>query len=295
MRFPLSLIFVICFVLPTPARCWWENGHRTVARIAAANLTPAARTRVSKLLGVPDTAEDVAEAMAKAATWADEIKKDRPDTAPWHYIDLTEQDPKTAFAQRCAGDNCVTARILLFKQQLASQKQGAEATAFSDQDALRFLIHFVGDVEQPLHAISDADQGGNCEPLDPPMGKARNLHAFWDGYLPDALNPDDKLLAAQLNTEIAGFSDTRRQGMAEGDEQKWAWESHEIAIAAIYKRLKIPEEPAEFPTNCASAPEAITSDKLDLTPGYAEAMLPVVRLQLERGGLRLAKLLNETL
>jgi hypothetical protein len=295
MRLSLSLIFIGCFLLPLPARCWWENGHRTVARIAAANLTPAARTRVSKLLGVPDTPEDVAEAMAKAATWADEIKKDRPDTAAWHYIDLTVQDPRTAFAERCAGDNCVTARIQLFKQQLSSPKQAADTPAFSDQDALRFLVHFLGDVEQPLHAISDADQGGNCEPLDPPMGKARNLHAFWDGYLPDALNPDDKLLAAQLNKEIEGFSDKRRDGMAAGNEQSWAWESHEIAVAAIYKRLQIPEEPAEFPTSCANAPEAITSDRLDLTPSYAEAMLPVVRLQLERGGLRLAKLLNDTL
>ncbi len=63
MRLLFSLFFITAFLFPQPARCWWENGHRAVARIAAANLTPAARTRVSKLLGVPDTPEDVASGL----------------------------------------------------------------------------------------------------------------------------------------------------------------------------------------------------------------------------------------
>jgi hypothetical protein len=295
MRLLFSLFFINAVILPLPARCWWENGHRTVARIAAANLTPAARTRVSKLLGVPDTPEDVANALAVASTWPDEIKKDRPDTAAWHYVDLTLQDGKDAFAERCADNNCVTARIRQFRLQLSATKNVANPSVISDLDALRFLVHFVGDVEQPLHAVSDADQGGNCEPLEPMMGKAKNLHAFWDGYLPDAINPDDKVLAQQLIQDIAGFSTGRKETISAGNEQAWAWESHEIALADIYQRLKIPVEPVEFPARCSSAPEAITSDKLALSEAYVQEMLPVVKLQLERGGLRLARILNESL
>ena len=295
MRSSLCLVCACFLLFPAPAQGWWENGHRTVARIAAARLTAAAQTRLSKLLDVPDTPDDVAEALARASTWADEIKKDRPETVAWHYIDLTIQDKKAAFAERCPDDNCLTARIRLFRAQLTTQKRASDPNPISDLDALRFLVHFVGDVEQPLHSVSDADQGGNCEPLDPLRGTAKNLHALWDGYLPDTINPDDKSLAQQLSKDIDGFSARQREAMAAGTEEDWSWESHEIALAAIYRRLKIPVEPAEFPVKCSEAPEAIRTDKLDIPQSYVDAMLPVVRLQLERGGLRLARVLNESL
>ncbi len=126
-----------------------------MARIAAAHLTPAARIRIARILNVPDNVDAIADALALGSTWADEIKKDT-HTDDWHFIDITLQDSRSDIAKRCKDDNCVVARIRLFTAQLVSQKADGR---WSELDALRFLVHFVGDVHQPLHAISDADLG----------------------------------------------------------------------------------------------------------------------------------------
>jgi hypothetical protein len=264
-----------------------------VARIAVAHLTLPALTRVSQILEVEETRDAVADALAQASLWADQTKSET-QTGNWHYIDLALQDRRSDIPKRCENDNCVTARIRLFAAQLAS-KTSAPDSRWSDLDALRYLVHFVGDVHQPLHAVSDADQGGNCELLDPPVGKAKNLHALWDGELVNALNPDDRALAADIERETATFNSWKVADLTDGTPEDWAWESHKLAEKDIYKRLKIPLEPVEFPAKCSAAPEGITGDKLQIDAAYIGAMKPLVRSQLERAGLRLARLLNESL
>ncbi len=278
-------------LLPAPLFSWWETGHQVVARIAAAHLTPAARTRVARILDVPDEPEAVANGLAKASTWADETKKDT-NTGEWHYIDLTLQDKKTDIPARCPEDNCAPAQIRLFAAQLAAH---APDTHWSDLDALRFVVHFVGDIHQPLHVISDADLGGNCETLQPPVGQAKNLHALWDGELVNALHRDDTALVADLETEIEKSGGKNQHELMAGNEDDWVWESHILAEHEIYQRLRIPVEPVEFPANCQEAPAVITELRLDIPGAYIEDMKPVVRAQLEKAGLRLAKLLNESL
>lgn len=290
-RTRLVLLISCCLAGPSRLFSWWETGHEAVARIAVAHLTPAARTRVARILDVPDTAEAVADALARASTWADETRKET-NTSEWHYIDLTLQDHRSDIPARCPDDNCAPARIRLFAAQLASQPADAR---WSQLDALRFLVHFTGDIHQPLHAISDADLGGNCEQLDPPIGKATNLHALWDGELVNAIEPDSKLLADELEREIESSAKLEATRVAEGSPDDWAWESHELAEKDIYRKLHIPVEPIEFPANCQEAPEAITGLRLQIQAGYIEEMKPVVRRQLEKAGLRLAHLLNESL
>ncbi len=115
------LLLVSCWILtPIPAYSWWETGHETIARIAAAHLTPAARTRIARILDVSDTPEAIADALAKASIWADQTKKETK-TGEWHYIDLALQDHKSDIAARCQDDNCAPARIRLFAAQLASR------------------------------------------------------------------------------------------------------------------------------------------------------------------------------
>lgn len=293
MRRFCSLVLVGCLIIPFPVYSWWETGHQTVGRIAADHLTPAARTRVARILDVPDTAEAVADALAKASTWADETKNDTK-TGDWHYIDLTLQDQKSDIPVRCKDDNCAPARIRLFAAQL-SARAPRTTSRWSDLDALRYVVHLVGDVHQPLHAISDADLGGNCEHLDPPVGKARNLHALWDGEIVNAMNMDDKALAADLEKEIGALSDERERELAGGDPNDWVWESHELAEKDIYYKLHIPIEPVEFPVNCDEAPAAIRDFKPQIDALYIDSMKPVVREQLTKAGLRLAVLLNHTL
>jgi hypothetical protein len=284
-------IAIGCIFCTYPAFGWWETGHRTVARIAAAHLTPAARIRIARILNVPNDSGSIADALALGSTWADEIKKDT-HTDNWHYIDLTLQDRREEMAKRCKDEDCVVARVRLFTAQLVSQKADGR---WSELDALRFLVHFVGDVHQPLHAISDADLGGNCEIIDPPINEAKNVHAIWDGGIVNALEAGDKELAIRIETYVGGLSGEERKEFSSGLIEDWTWESHELARKMIYARLQIPTQPILFPKGCAEAPSEITGFKPLIDGLYIDNMKPVVRDQLAKAGLRLARVLNESL
>jgi hypothetical protein len=290
---PASRRLLLCASLVSsyPAYAWWETGHKAIARVAAAHLTTAARTRLARILGVPDTAPAVADALAVISNWADETRA-QTNTGEWHYIDLALQDRKSDIPARCQHDNCAPARIHLFAIQLSSSVVDHR---YSELDSLRYLVHFVGDIHQPLHTISDADLGGNCERLDPPIDTAQNLHALWDGAIVNEINSDDKALASDLDREIHRFSAFHRRRLSNGNERDWVWQSHELAIRAIYERLHIPVEPIEFPHACKDAPKAITDFRPQVDREYIDNMKPVVRLQLIKAGLRLAHLLNESL
>lgn len=287
----LFSLFTATLLLPAPARCWWETGHRVVARLAAAHLTPPARTRIARILNVADSPEAVADALAVASTWADETKA-ATKTGAWHFIDLALQDSRANIPERCPHDDCVTARIHSFAMQLAAP---TPSTSASQLDALRYVVHLVGDLHQPLHAVSDADLGGNCEHVDPPVETATNLHAVWDGAIVSRLGRSDRELAAGLDRNLQSSSQSSRTALAAGSENDWAWESHQLAIADVYQKLSIPTEPVLFPHSCPEAPLAVSNLTLHLSADYLEAMEPVVREQLTKAGLRLARLLNETL
>ncbi len=293
--FPRSAVrnvFVISLlVCATPAYSWWETGHRVVARIAALHLTPAARTRVARILNVPDTLDDVSEALAVASTWADETKAETK-TGAWHFIDLAIQDQKSDIPRRCENDNCITARIHLFALQLSTHPPSGAGT---ELDALRYLVHFVGDLHQPLHAVSDADLGGNCEHVDPPVETATNLHAVWDGAIVNAVQLNARELAADLERNLQSFTPQARTDLSAGNENDWAWESHQLAIKDVYDKLSIPTEPVVFPHGCGEAPLAVANLTLKIHSSYIDDMKPVVREQLTKAGLRLARMLNESL
>jgi nuclease S1 len=293
MRRTVSVFFASWLLFPTSAYPWWETGHQIVARIAAARLTPAARTHISRILDVPDTPIEIADALAKGSTWPDEIRKENPETAPWHFIDLTLQDGKGEISIRCKDDNCVTARIRIFAAQLATPP--STSSRWSQRDALRFLLHFVGDIHQPLHTVSDADLGGNCETLDPVVDTAKNLHGLWDGGILTEAGSDSLGLSAELGRQLAQMTPVHQRELAAGTPDEWAWESHELAQKNIYHLLPIPVEPILFPPSCKEAPEAITTLHLDVTSDYTRSMLPVVDDQLMKAGVRLARMLNESL
>ena len=290
MRRPLSLFVTSCLLFPCAAYPWWQTGHQVVARIAAAHLTPAARTRVARILNVSDTPDVVADALAQASTWADETKA-ATKTNSWHFIDLALQDERSDLPKRCPDDNCAPARIRLFAAELKSRVSDPR---WSQLDALRYTVHLVGDIHQPLHNISDADQGGNCELISPPLGDVKNLHALWDGGIIAAMDVSDKSLSTSLESDIKAMEEAERQQLSSGNQDDWTWEGHELAIANIYHKLHVPIEPVIFPKSCSEAPLEITSFKPPVDPSYIDAMKPVVRSQLTKAGLRLARLLNES-
>lgn len=292
MLFRAATIALTCCILATsPIYGWWETGHQAVARLAAAHLTPAARVRLSRILGVPDTPDAVTNALAVASTWADEHKTET-NTGEWHYIDLALQDTRADIPARCPGGNCVTAKIISFSSQLASQKPDPK---WSEMDALRFLVHFVGDIHQPLHAVSDADLGGNCEPVRPPVNEAKNLHAVWDGAIVRAMNGSDVMIAAGLESYVKQLGARGQSAWSSGTAEDWAWESHELARKNVYAKLHIPVEPVMFPKACTDAPAEIQSFRPKIDGLYINSMKPVVRDQLAKAGLRLARILNEAL
>jgi hypothetical protein len=288
MRLKPALSLILCYLIAVPSFAWWATGHRTVARIAAFYLEPGTRLRVAQLLGVRDTPASVGNAMAAASTWPDESKA--PGTADWHYINLALQDSEKDIPKRCLGENCVTGRIEIFTRQLAHRTP----TGISDRDALRYLIHFIGDVHQPLHTISDADLGGNCEQIKR-VGEARNLHALWDGGIVASLHMNDARLADSIEGYIERLDGGERKGWSKGDAKKWTWESHRLAQRDIYQRLHIPLMPVVFPKSCKIAPGEIANFRPYIDSLYINDMKPVVRDQLAKAGLRLAHVLNQSL
>ena len=282
----IALTALIYLLFAFPGLAWWETGHRTVARVAARHLSPAARKQIAAIFRVRNTPQAVADAMAVASTWADETKA-QTHTGNWHYTDLAVTDAETDLLKRCPAGNCATIRIEIFGRQLSSHA----SPRAGDLEALRYLIHLVGDVHQPLHTISDADQGGNCEAINPLEG-AVNLHALWDGGIVRAIDPSGRRLARKLDLYISRLSERQTEEWSSGDPREWTWESHQLARRVIYNRLHIPIEPPVFPKSCADAPLAIRDFRPSVDSLYMNDMKPIVRDQLAKGGLRLATLLN---
>lgn len=275
----LRIFFMLLLVLaPAPALAWWEYGHQTVARIAMMEARPSTRAAVSRLLRqsrLLDTPACAAATPEDASVWPDCIRAlgDRFNyTAPWHYQNVNvcrEFD----MASACRDGNCVSAQI---ERQLRLLKDPGlpvrERVA-----ALAFLIHFVGDMHQPLHAGDRGDLGGNRFPAYYSRIRA-NLHSIWDGYLAERAISTPAAGARGLLSELGAGERAAEAGGTVADWARQAWEaSRDFAYGGILAN-PCAEQPAE--------PPVITQDKI-------RALIPIVRRQIQRGGLRLARLLDE--
>jgi S1/P1 Nuclease len=177
-------------------------------------------------------------------------------------------EPRDYDANRdCPHDDCVVAKIEEFERVLSDhQKPDRERL-----EALKYLVHFIGDVHQPLHASNDHDRGGNDVAVMF-MGLPTNLHAVWDSSITaPAVKGDERSYALQLVREI---TPAKRRRWSRGDPVSWANESHRIAARVIYKLL----------------PHGGT-----LPDSYGNEALPIVNEQLERAGVRLGMVLNTSL
>ena len=130
------------FLLPSITHAWGGDGHQIVCLIAEAHLTPAAKTAIHDLLG-----KDVNISDAEIASWADQTRRDRPETGPWHYVDIPTEAPGFDEVRDGQHGNNVVDKIGDFKAVLKDPKATSQARA----EALKFLVHFVGDLHQPLH------------------------------------------------------------------------------------------------------------------------------------------------
>src|SRR5271166_1201324 len=277
------LAILLCPVL---ALAWGPDGHKIVAVIAADNLTPAAASHVADILGVTADKRTIATAMEAASNRPDNEFREDKSTAPWHFIDICLQDRRSDVAVRCPSRNCVTAKIDEYSKRLKESnydRWGAEGD-------LAFLIHFVGDIHQPLHAANDADKGGNCIRAEA-YPRAENLHDAWDNAIVRGL--EDRLDSGRPETTARRLEQTYAGEKAldvwvPGHVDDIALESNQIARTDIYAALQLPIEPCESPdVLCRTHPE------VDLSSTYMDQSGVIAGHQLAKAGFRLASLLNE--
>jgi hypothetical protein len=289
MKMRIALIaFLGEISLSHPAWTWFAEGHEIVAVIAADDLTPPARSHVAEILGVLVNKGSIEKAMAAASIRPDtEFREEDRATAAWHYIDICLQDSETDLPGRCPLGNCVTAKI----DEYASRLRDRDYDKWGAAGDLAFLIHFVGDIHQPLHTATNADRGGTCQQVNvaPPE---ENLHYAWDDSVVAVLEKqlgttEPEATARKLEALYPAAGDLAT--WKPGESEQIAWESHQLAETDVYRALGIPERPCTL-HSC----DAATSTPLTLSPTYMEREGQVAGRQLAKAGYRLAGLLNQT-
>jgi hypothetical protein len=255
--------FLLCFSLTAlPLFAWGPEGHALIARIAESQLSPEVRAKVVEILGPGKTMESV-------ASWADEIRRSRPESGPWHYIDIPLKQSHIDLARDCAQKGCVVVKIAELRRLLHDPATPPDQR----REALMFLIHFIGDMHQPLHDEDNNDRGGNSVQVQF-FGRRSNLHSVWDSGLLTRMGTEAELLPA-LSAESAAHASK----YAKGTVSQWAEQSHKTARKMAYGKL---------PKHAPGAP-------IVLDAAYEKAEDPVIRKQIEMAGARLAKVLNTEL
>ena len=265
-----------------PAAGYWEYGHETMARIALDSVRPETRAKVKALLTqgrLLDTPGCPVATIEQASVWADCIKPlgDRFAYAySWHYqnVDICKPfDLKAA----CKDGNCVSAQIERQARLLADRNVPTRERLM----ALAFLVHFVGDLAQPMHAGDRGDLGGNRVAANYGLvGGRTNLHSIWDGYLAERAISTPPGGPSGL---LAAVSADERARIAAGTVTDWSRESWEASRSLAYTSLlgdPCGERNALRPT---------------LTEADVQSLIPEVRREIVAGGLRLGRLLDDAL
>ncbi|HYI48277.1 MAG TPA: S1/P1 nuclease [Allosphingosinicella sp.] len=266
----------------SPASAWWEYGHETVARIAYLNVSPSTRGEIDRLLRqgrLLDTPTCPVRTIELASYWPDCIKTlgERFSYAsPWHYQNVDVCRPFDQAAP-CRDGNCVSAQIERNVRLLADRRLPTRERLM----ALAFLVHFMGDLHQPMHAGDHGDLGGNRVPVSYGVIAGRtNLHMVWDGFLADRGISQPPGGPAGLLSEL---NPAERGAMREGAIADWARESWEASREFAYGTI--------MADPCGPAP----AERPVITEETVRRLVPVIRRQVARGGLRLARLLDEAL
>ena len=275
------------FLAPAVACAWGKGGHMMSAYIAYERLTPHARAESAKLLAVPLPLAEGAD-FVRASYWADEVRARMKDeygfSGPHHFIDYPFSTDGTALPDLPAAENIVVALakyVAILKSRSAPEGRKAEA--------LRFVIHFVGDIHQPLHCVSKVsrrlpggDEGGNKFGIKDPsqLDRRYNLHKYWDNGMerfprmgPDYAPPPMAEIGPAAAEAVRANPDGEAAWRAGGAEDftAWAMEGSELAKRYAYRgigRGRIP------------------------SPRYEEQSFAVAERQVAWAGYRLARLLN---
>jgi nuclease S1 len=262
-------LLLTCALLAWPgtgAWGWGQDGHSIVAEIAQRRLETTAAKQVEQVLGT-------GHSLASIGSWADDYREKHPETAGWHFVNIPISSNDFDAGTECPHDNCVIAQLDRLKKDIRCA--GSEELKL---DALRFAVHFVGDVHQPLHTVAN-ERGGNGISVDVLMrgftctGRCRpsdthtNLHAVWDSTLIEKTVWDWGAYVDRLEN---GWLKTGEE-VDSGSPLDWALQTHHEAQTVW----------------------ALTPSDRVLDDGYFAKVLPILDRQLGRAGIRLARFLNE--
>jgi hypothetical protein len=277
-----ALAALIC----SQALAWGDLGHEVTALIAYRHLSPAARTALDALLA-SDTDTLTAGDFASRATWADKYRNMHRETAAWHFVDIEIDQPDLEracfgfptlqggqWASQGPAQDCVVNKIDEFLAELKNPSTPAAERLL----ALKFLIHFMGDLHQPLHAADHHDRGGNCIGLSPPQGAQNNLHAYWDVNVVNALGQSAAQIAEQLDARLSAADIT---AWAQGTPQSWAMDTFEVGRHDAYA--------------LPSTPTCQSGGSVALSPAYRAQAEKHAATQLQKAAVRLAAMLNAAL
>jgi hypothetical protein len=272
-----------------PAIAWGDEGHEVIGWVAQAFLEPVARQKVNALLAA-DTDSLTAHNIPDASTWADKFRDangngSRKTTGQWHFVDLELDAPDLTSA--CFGrprlpagvlasngppEDCVVDKIDQFLTELT-----APATDPTERVvALKFVLHLVGDVHQPLHAADDHDKGGNRKRAGANGFRSGTLHHYWDTEFVEQLGSSPKQIAAAL---VERISPADAHTWAQGGPADWAFDSFHVAKDDAYGQLPPPNRRGSY----------------RLPDSYVAMATRDVATQLSKAGVRLAFVLNRAL
>mgnify|MGYP005995965975 FL=1 len=258
MKTKILILLSVLFISATPIdkpEFWGPTGHRATGEIAEQYLTKRAKRKIDKLLN--------GESLAFVSTYADEIKSDRKKYGKfysWHYINM-DLDQNYADAKKNPRGDLVTG-INKCIEVLKDKKSSQADKAFY----LKLLVHFVGDLHQPMHIGQREDKGGNTIQVQW-FGRGTNLHSVWDTKMIEEWN----MSYDELADNAQHLSKTQIKEIEKGTIVNWVDEVHQIT-KKVYGSVKTGQ---------------------NLKYRYSYDHFGTVRQQLQKGGIRLAKILND--
>ncbi|MFV0238200.1 MAG: S1/P1 nuclease [Flavobacteriales bacterium] len=234
---------------------WGPTGHRAIAEVAQNYLSKKAKRKISKLLDQHN--------MAYWSTYADVIRSDKEykKYESWHYVNFQYSEDYLKATKNPEGDviYAINHCILVLEDKKSSEKE----KAFH----LKLLIHFIGDLHQPLHVGDEENLGGNTLKVEWFREKS-NLHRVWDEGMLDQY----KMSYVELANSFVPLTREKRLVVEKGTLLDWAYESRELAEKTVYPSIK---------------------ETTKLNYRYMYNYFPIIEKQIEKAGVRLAKVLNE--
>ena len=213
----IVLVLSLVLLLPSQTFAWGEKAHRIIGALAWLKLSEDVRRQVKALL--PEESSDPDGPLAAVSTWADRQSVVYREQAKWHFVNIPLSAAIYDEKRDCGDGNCIVVKLNEQKVILESGR-----TAKERAEALKYVVHLVGDLHQPLHCADNNDRAGNTIQVKF-LGQISNLHKVWDFDMIEA----SKKSVGQYAQDLKELNATKGFWI-----DRWANESHAIAQKYAY-------------------------------------------------------------